>query len=220
MPFLLFNLLSGFVSYWHLIPLLPAFCIGSAILIKDTSKLFRNNKIRKVLPYAIVSGIGTYGLIVMIMLLTLNLTSFHNQVISYISAQVQDTNATSTTHKIERVNTKHGIAVYGSNYWLWIPKYVFDRSGINEFRNYYNAKDNITNNVLLVVGENFVRDMTRENDAAYNRERLRQFLNSSDLLTVIEENQSATLQRDKYPFNSLIDLDPRASSRVEIRTNY
>ena len=219
-PFLLFNLLSGFVSYWHLIPLLPAFCIGSAILIKDSSKLFRNNKISKVLPYAIVSGIGTYGLIVMIMLLTLNLTSFHNQVISYISAQVQDTNATSTTHKSERVNTKHGIAVYGTNYWLWIPKYVFDRSGINEFRNYYNAKDNITNNLLLVVSENFVRDMTRENDTVYNKERLRQFLNSSDLLIVIEENQSATLQRDKYPFNSLIDLDPRASSRVEIRANY
>src|SRR4249919_2910179 len=62
-PFIVFNLLSGYVSYWHLTPLLPAFCISSALLIAETSKIFHNRKIAKVVPYAIVGSVGLFGLI-------------------------------------------------------------------------------------------------------------------------------------------------------------
>ena len=72
-PFILFNLLSGYVSYWHLAPLLPAFCISSALLIAETSKIFRNQNIAKVVPYAILGSVGLFGLITTSMLITLDL---------------------------------------------------------------------------------------------------------------------------------------------------
>jgi len=219
-PFILFNLLSGYVSYWHPVPLFPAFCIGSAILISKISKLLPNRKIGKVLPYVFVLGIGTYGLIVTIMLVTLNLTSFHYQVISGIANQIQNANTGSISDDSKEYTNKNGVTVLGTNYWLWIPKYIFDRDGINEFRNYYNGEDIATKKVILVVGKDFVNDMTRDNHTKYNIEKLRQLLTKSDLLTVIKDNQSNSLQDNKYPFNSLTNLDPNPITRIEIHTNY
>lgn len=220
LPFILLSLLIGFVSYWHVIPLFPAFCIASAILIKDTSKLIRNNKFKKLLPYAVILVLGAYGLIVNINLLTLNLTSFHYQVISEISNQIQEANVRAANYQSVGDLNKTGLTVLGTNYWLWIPKYIFDKNGSNEYRNYYNAEDNMTSNALFVVGENFIRDMTRDNHTTYNVERLGQLLSKSDLLTVIEDNQSNTIDRNKYPLKSIIDLEPKTSTKIKIHGNY
>ncbi len=218
-PFILFNILSGYVSYWHFIPLLPGFCIASAILINDISKLLPNNKIRRMLPYASILGIGTYGLIVTIMLITLNLTSFHYQVISDIAYKIQNANTTSISHDGRGNLNKSGVTVLGNNYWLWIPKYIFDRDGINEFRNYYNVEDKMTKKIIFVVGEDFIREMTRDNHTTYNKDKLRQLLTKSGLQIVIKDNQSNTLQ-NTYPFNSLTSLTPDPVTRIEIHANY
>ena len=220
-PFIVFSLLSGYVSYWHLIPLFPAFCIGSGILIKDISKLLPKHKIQKLLPYAVLFAIGTYGLIVTIMLITLNLTSFHYQVISDIAYQIQNTNTGPTTNGSKEDIDKNGaVTVLGSNYWLWIPKYIFDKDGVNEFKNYYDGEDTEEKKVISVVGKNFINDMIRDNHTDYNAEKLQQLLSKSDILTIIKDNQSNSLQADKYPFNGLTALDPNPVTKIEIRTNY
>jgi hypothetical protein len=219
-PFILFGVLSGYVSYWHLIPLFPAFCIGAGILINDISKLFPNHKIQKMLPYAVLSGIGTYGLIIMIMLVTLNLTSFHYQVISALVYQIQNANTVSTINDNKQHLDNKAITVLGSNYWLWIPKYIFDKDGINEFKNYYNGEDTQKKKVISVVGKNFVNDMTRDNHTKYNIQKVRQLLSKSEILTVIKDNQSNSLQENRYPFNSLSTLDPDPTTKIEIRRNY
>jgi hypothetical protein len=159
-------------------------------------------------------------LIVTIMLVTLNLKSFHYQVISAISNQIQNANTGSISDDSKEYTNNNGVTVLGTNYWLWIPKYIFDRDGINEFRNYYNGEDITTKKVILVVGKDFVNDMTRDNHTKYNIEKLRQLLTKSDLLTVIKDNQSNSLQDNKYPFNSLTNLDPNPITRIEIHTNY
>ena len=216
-PFIVFSLLSGYVSYWHLIPLFPAFCIGSGILINDISKLLPNYKIQNTLPYAIILGIGTYGLIVTIMLITLNLTSFHYQVISDIAYQIQNTNTNPTTNvSKEDIDKKAAVTVLGSNYWLWIPKYIFDKDGVNEFKNYYDGEDTEKKKVISVVGKNFFNDMIRDNHTDYNAEKLQQLLSKSDVITIIKDNQSNSLQADKYPFNGLTSLDPNPVTKIEI----
>lgn len=217
-PFLLFNLFTGYVFYWHLIPLLPALCIGSAVLIRDASNLFTNIKIRKVSPYATVATLGVYGLIILFMLLPLNLTSFHYEVISYIATHTQNTSTPSAVDSKSNENAGR-ITVLGTNYWLWIPKYIFDTNGVNKYQNYFNPEDNFSNKFLLVVGENFIREMTRVNQSDNSAEKLGQLLSNSDLLTVIQENQSIIRSKSEYPFSSLIGLDPPASTKVEIRTN-
>jgi hypothetical protein len=226
-PFIVFNLLSGYVSYWHLAPLLPAFCISSALLIAETSKLSHNWKIAKVLPYAILSSVGVFGLIITSMLITLNLTSFHYQVISVLVNQLQDNgtirnvdNAGISNSLAGNKTNNEGMTVLGSNYWLWLPKYVFDKNQINDYKNYYNDGDINTKNNLLVVGENFINEMTRDNYTEQNIEGLRTLYVNSSALATVEEDPRMIPNRDKYPFNSLIDLDPKASTKIEIRINH
>ena len=220
LPFILLSLIIGFVSYWHVIPIFPAFCIASAILIKDTSKLLRNNKYRKVLPYTVILVLGAYGLIVNTSLMTQNLTSFHYQVISDIAYQIQEANKNATGLSSEKKFNKSGVTVLGTNYWLWIPKYIFDKNNLNEYRNYYNAGDNITSKYLFVVGENFIRDMTRDNHTTFNVKTLRQLLTKSDLLTIREDNQSNIVDRNKFPLKTMIELEPKTSAKIEIHSNY
>lgn len=213
-PFILFNLFSGYVSYWHFIPILPAFCMSSAILIKDISKLSPYKRLQTMLPYAILIVIGTFGFTVTIMLITLDLTPFHYQVISDIALQIQNANSASTGHDSKGNINKNGVTVIGNNYWLWIPKYIFDKDGINDFKNYYKVQDNLTKKIILVVDEDFVSERTSDK---LSKKKLRQLLNESVLLTMIKDNQSITLQNTKYPFNSLTSLTPHPVTRIEIR---
>ena len=192
-PFIVFNLLSGYVSYWHLAPLLPAFCISSALLISETSKIFHNRRIAKVVPYAIVGSVGLFGLITTSMLITLNLTSFHYQVISVLVNQLQE----GSTRRNEDIGNNlagngyynEGTTVLGSNYWLWLPKYVFDNNHMNDYKNYYNDGDIRTKNNLFVVNENFIYDMTRDNNTERNIEGLRTLYVNSSALATIEEDK-------------------------------
>ena len=216
-PFILFNIISGYVSYWHFILLLPAFCISSAIFIKNISILFRKKKIRIVLPYAIILIVGTYGFIMTIMLLTLNLTSFHYQTVSNLAYQIQKANTISVIDGGKANRNNDGITVLGNNYWLWIPKYIFDRDGINNFRNYYNSDSNLTKKVIFVAGEDFASEMTNDK---YSKDKLRELLSKSVSLSETIDNQSDTLKKNRYPFNSLTNLTHDPVSKIEIRANY
>ena len=69
-PFLIFLFIINFVSFFHLIPLLPAFCIAAARMIVDISSRINYKKMHKILPFAIISGIGIFGLVNTIMLIT------------------------------------------------------------------------------------------------------------------------------------------------------
>ena len=46
-PFLVFLYDVGFVSYWHIIPLFPLFCIAGARLIYELSKLIHEKRLFK-----------------------------------------------------------------------------------------------------------------------------------------------------------------------------
>ena len=213
-PFILFNLVSGYVSYWHLIPLLPAFCIGSAILIRDISKLLPNKKIQNMLPYVSMIVFGIFGLIVTTMLISLDLTTFHYMVISEITHQIQNANNESIDHNSKGNITNNGVTVIGNNYWLWIPKYIFDKDGINEFKNFFKIEDNMTKKMILVVDEDFVSEKTSDK---FSKKKLRQLLGESVFLSAMENNQSIALD-NKYPFDSLNSLTPNPVTRIEIRT--
>lgn len=219
-PFIVFGLATGYISYWHPIPLFPAFCISSAILIRNIPKLLPRLNTRNLLPYGVLVGIGIYGLVITTMLITLNLTSFHYQVISDIAYEVQKVNSQTESPGAKESNSKNGVTVFGSNYWLWIPKYILNKDNVSEFRNYYSGQDNATKKIILVVGGNFIRDMTRDNRTTYNVEKLKTLLAQSVLLNEINDNQSNTLQKNMYPYNSLTALDANLSPKIKIRINY
>lgn len=221
-PFIIFQLISSYLQYWHLIPIFPALCIGVAVLITDISKIFRSQRIKKLLPYSLLTIMGMYGIIVTTILISLNLTSFHYEVISVLGNEIQKTNqikieGSSYNNKDNKIT--HGVTVLGNNYFLWFPKYILDKTGINEYKNYYNNGDIKTNKVIIAAGDDFIDEMTRYNKTSSNIDGLNVLVHGSNFTSRLEENQSALSHRNTYPFSSLVDLDPIATTSVEIRTN-
>jgi hypothetical protein len=209
-PFTIFIFVVGYVSYWHLIPLFPAFCIVVAKLIGDLSSKISNKNIQKIAPYTIISGIGLFGLLTTIMLITMNVTSFHYEVEAFLAQRIQDMNYT----------TDNKITVLATNYWLWLPMYVFDENHVNDYKNFY-AKGQIkTDKILFVAGENFIKTMVRDNKTRENIQELKMLYNKSKNLITIEEKDFGNLYPDRYPYSAISNLDPKVSKRIEIKANY
>jgi len=222
-PFLIFNFVSSYILYWHLIPIFPAFCISSAIIITDISKIFRSHRIKKLLPYSLLTIIGLYGVVVTTMLISLDLTSFHYEVISVLGNEIQKVNKMKNDEGYynNEDNKINRVTVLGNNYFLWFPKYILDKNGTNEYKNYYHYGDGDlkTTKIILAVGDDFIDEMTRYNKTSINIDELGVLVYGSNFTSRVEENQSAVPHRNNYPFSSLIDLDPIATTSVEIRTN-
>jgi hypothetical protein len=209
-PFMIFTFVVGYVSYWHLILLFPVFCIVAAKWIEDLLGKISNKKIQKIASYAIISGIGLFGLLTTTMLITLDVASFHYEVEAFLAQRIQDMNYT----------TDNKITVLASNYWLWLPIYVFDEDRGNDYKNFYVKGQITTDKILFVAGENFIRDMVRDNRTRENIEELRMLYNKSKILTTIEEDDLNNLYPDIYPYTAISNIDPKASKRIEIRANY
>ncbi len=209
-PFMIFLFAVGRVSYWHLIPLFPAFCIVAAKVLADLSSKISNKNIQKIAPYAIISGIGLFGLLTTTMLITMNVASFHYEVEAFLAQHIKDMNYT----------TDNKITVLASNYWLWLPIYVFDESHDNDYKNFYVKGQITTDKILFVAGENFIRTMVRDNRSSENIQELRMLYNKSKILITIEEKDFSNLYPDRYPYTAVRDIDPESSKRIEIRANY
>ena len=209
-PFMIFIFVVGRMSYWYLIPLFPAFCIVAAKLIGDLSSKIRNKKIQKIASYSIILGIGLFGLLTTIMLITMNVTSFHYEVEAFLAKHIQDMNYT----------TDNKITVLATNYWLWLPKYVFDENHVNDYKNFYAKGQITTNKILFVAGKNFIKDMVRDNRTRENIQELKMLYNKSKNLITIEEKDIGNQYPDRYPYSAISNLDPKASKRIEIKANY
>jgi hypothetical protein len=209
-PFMIFIFLVGHVSYWHLIPLFPAFCIVAAKLIGDLSSKISNKKIQKIASYAIISGIGLFGLLTTTMIIAMDVTSFHYEVEAFLAKHIQDMNYT----------TDNKITVLASNYWLWLPIYIFDEYHGNDYKNYYAKGQITTDKILFVAGKNFIKDMVRGNRTRENIEELKMLYDKSKILTSIEEKDYSNIYPDRYPYSAISNLDPKASKRIEIKANY
>src|SRR5919206_1372675 len=75
MPFLIFSYIIGWITYFHYILVLPAFCIAAANMLEDIPKRIIRTKKRiqqTLLSFTIASAIGIFGLITTIILITTN----------------------------------------------------------------------------------------------------------------------------------------------------
>jgi len=146
-------------------------------------------------------------------------------VISAISKEVKNFNLKNSNNttigsidKEQNIDTandnKNKLTVLGTNYWLWIPKYILD-SGKNIYKNNFIANDAKTDNILLVAGDNFIKTMTRGNNTKDNVIQLKEIYSESDLISKLEQNTSKFIET-----NGSIDLDPKGSKKIELRKIY
>jgi hypothetical protein len=110
-PFLIFLYVIGFVSQWHFIPILPVACIAAARLIEYLFHITGNKKIRKVLPFVVVSGIAIFGLSSTAAVM---MTSSDNS--PYFEAVM---------FLVQFLHDNDKITVISNPFYSWIPLHVF-----------------------------------------------------------------------------------------------
>ena len=93
-PFLTFYYVVDYVSSFHLIPLIPAFCIGIAVMINDLfAKISKNKKlVWRVLPLATVSAIALFGFTITASKIIENKNSADIDVIAHVTRYLPASN--------------------------------------------------------------------------------------------------------------------------------
>jgi 4-amino-4-deoxy-L-arabinose transferase-like glycosyltransferase len=132
-PYLIFLYFIVWTTYFHLLIMLPAFCIAAAVLLENISQAIRRRIIitsQKVLlplsssPFLISSAIGIFGLISSIMLITANHTLHNFVIFAFITQHLPDLKNTTNDDNNNKV-IMIGSLYLRSQYWLY--KYAFNK---------------------------------------------------------------------------------------------
>jgi hypothetical protein len=137
----------GFVSYWHIIPLLPAFCIAVARLIEFLSNITSRKKAyQNVTMHLLITAVGIFGIINTIILITpINLNSAYFEAAAFIVKYLHD----DTVNKPVGGNS-NDITIISNPFYSWIPQSIFHLD--YNYIDYYNGDISIkTRKVLLTV---------------------------------------------------------------------
>jgi hypothetical protein len=196
-PFIVFfTFVAHYINWFHWIPVIPAFSIAAAVMIVDvSSKVTKKGIVQKVLPLALISAVGIFGLISTFMLITTNLSFFQFQTAAFVANHLKaDDNSESTLDKT---------TVISSQIYSWIFKYVFREDNI--FATFREGLPIETGKVILVVDNNFKTYMNQEETPERDRERvqrLQTLYNNSNVLNSFE-GKTQEYDRNSYPYYSM-----------------
>jgi hypothetical protein len=220
-PFLLLFAGVGHSKAYFLIPIFPAFCIAGGVLITDlTNKILGNKKKmtpnRQLLPFAIISAIGVFGLISTTMLITTNInSSFFNVygfMIDFIKGSVGNSSNGSDIKEITLIGD-HWIAGFA-----WIPNEVLDYK-LN-FIKFFSNQEIKNENVILVVSEAFEEylqeNFFRGRPVEINAQK-QDLFTSSKPVAIFKDN-STRYDKNVYPYVNM--RENGGVGNLEIRTNH
>ncbi|MFL6461829.1 MAG: hypothetical protein ACJ71J_12960, partial [Nitrososphaeraceae archaeon] len=158
-PLMIFLYFIGYVSLYHLIPLLPAFCIEAALLIKWLSNKISKKKIQKILfPFIITSGICIVALINTSMLITTNVNFAYFKTAAFVVQYLENVNQRTLYNNYNRVT------IIGDAFYLWMPQYIFQLD--HDYKMYYDKTPYKTERVLLIVDPGLINAMSRNDIGA------------------------------------------------------
>jgi hypothetical protein len=213
-PFLALFYVVDYVSHFHMIPLIPAFCIGAAVMISDLSDIIMKNKklVYKVLPIAIISAIVIFGLASTTSLIVKSRNSSYFDVIAlateYLPKDDEKLNAASASGGSATIDSSENehVTIIGTSRQFWIFQYVFDKLGYD-----YKSPNNMVSKAML-------------KDASDGSEKI---------LMIADENMRKIVTGEELPRTSKPEIKAERISelyngtktvakthKVEIRTNY
>lgn len=215
-PFLVFSYFIGWVQYFHLVPIFPAFCIASAVLLNDIRKFLARyvNKLLSVIPFLVPS---IFGLVVTGMLITTNVNSSYFAIYSSIAQNLPAPGS----------NLDHKVTVAGSHWWVWdsywITEYVL-RQHHNVIDPHFdpNFKQPVgTNSVLFIDDQKFLDSLSRK-EKSDNLAHLIDLHNKSHVVSTFMDNVTSN-DNNKYPnniFSIMILNENHPTGKIIIRRNY
>ena len=157
-PNLLYFSAVGWVPNHLFIPLIPLSCIAVAVLIINLSGRIKRKNIKKMLPWAVISAIGMFGLVSTTMLITTNVSADQIQIIRFVSGYLNNYNMRN-----------ENITLVANPIYTWIFKYVYNRDhSVNVIRE-FDYEPVKTNKILLITDIEY--NLSPENErlrAVYN----------------------------------------------------
>jgi hypothetical protein len=205
-PFLIFLFVIDFVSFFHLILLLPVSCISAARLIVDLSNKVKKIKFQRILPIVVVSIIGIFGLGSITMLINLNVNSSYFDVYAFVVQYLVNHNQLGKNKDYETIGSvnEDKLIMLGRHWtmgYIWFPKHVFD---INiDFKRIEQVDDipvpAVTDKILLIV-DNQVKNSLSDRDTS-NVQKYYYYYTITPIATF--QDKSITYDTSKYPYASM-----------------
>jgi hypothetical protein len=206
MPIFVFLQAIGYVSSFHLILLLPPFCIAGATMIEKIGNNIANVRLKNMLPYIRITVIGIFGICSITMLITLNMNSTYYQALAFVLSNLPDNNSNGTN-----IKPADKVTLIGNPQYFWIPEFVFNKTF--DAKNFYSKTPFKTDKYMMIVDTGFVRILNGDNSS-----RLNLAYNATHNLARFEQNITGGTDINKYPFTNL-KLSPETRF-IELRSNY
>lgn len=164
-PIIAFFSLIGYVASFHLIILIPSFCITGALLFDwICQKLVKKFQLR-VIEYALISGIVLFALINTSMLISRELNSNYYKAVSFLVEQLP-TKEDSAENRSDVKNHNIELSIISSPKYLWIPESIFNKSF--HTHSYYSSKDINADRFIMIVDNSFLSIL---NDTSSSRSK-------------------------------------------------
>jgi glucose/arabinose dehydrogenase len=209
LPFIAFLQIVGYVSFFHLIPLFPVFCIAASKLVVDLFDRIKKKDIKRMAPLIFVLTIGSFGMINTTLLINQNLTNSFFELYSFTAGAIPDDNNSSAANS----NNMTKMTIIGNIQYFWIPKYVLDKDN-HLYESYYTWKPIETNNYLLMADRQFEQFISGEN-TDWRKVRLDGLYQESHRMAFFQEQ--VVFNRNHYPYSGMVQVG--GIGDVEIRSN-
>jgi hypothetical protein len=215
-PFLIFSYFIGYAQYFHLLPIFPAFCLTSAILIEYLQKIIAKYS-NKILSYSIVIFVISFGIVSTTMLITLDVNSSYYKIYATVAEKIP--------HTTSEVSAK--VTIIGSHWWVWdtywITQYVLNKPhDLIDPHFDPKFKEQIrTEKVLFISDAKFLQSISRRINSDNLREIRETQNQSKEIATFIDNVTSHT--SGNYPYNTLpimILLENHPTGKIVIKSNY
>ncbi len=201
-PYLLLIYFVNWVYFFHIIPIIAAFCISGAALIFEVFNKIQNERFYKPLKFATISAIVIFGVVNSTLLITQNINDSNFKLISFVTSYLpyKQNFINNNSDKVTLVGPNGAFILY------WIPSHVFNKDF--DFKWYESRRDYVEPPIRT---EKFIMitdwDMRRDFSGNTTKEHIiyvSELYNKSKLLGVFHNNTSIR-ELDKYPYTNILD---------------
>ena len=210
-PIIVFFSLLGFVRTFFLIPMLPVFSIGAAVLISALLDKISIPRVSRIVTVISISAITVFGLTSTFLLVNTNVNSAYFKVYSVVVGYLPENLGAET-------NDTSGVTIVGNDWVIsglsWIPNYIYDKD--HEFKKYYSRAPIETEKVLLVVDKRMRDELLSANVESHIQQVRSLYTEETGL--IYQLNDRPRYDYGKYPYASM--RDNRGIGVIEIKSNY
>jgi hypothetical protein len=208
-PFLIFLYAIDYVSSFHLMPIIPAFCIAASRLLVELPgkiKIIKKFNLQQILPFAIISGIIIFGLVSTIMLLTTNVNSTVYKALAVVVQKLPNKDDTNSTTIVTLV---------ASPIYFTMPRHGFDKAFYD--RSMFSGKPLESERYILVADQAF-KKIISTNDERRSTILMKSLYYNSQTVDILVSDDKTKYNVKHYPYSNM--KQTARANEIEIRSNY